>query len=76
MNWIKITDVGGPDYINLSQLYRIVGNPSTFQLTFYDANSILPITYTFSNLADYNTFVNKIERVAAIIDIDSLAPQG
>lgn len=75
MNWIKLTHVSGVDYINLTEVYRIVQTTST-DLTFYDANSILPITYTFSSAQELTTSLNKLERIINTIDIDSLADQG
>lgn len=76
MAWIKITDVGTPDYINLDQLYKIEADAGAYTLTFWDANSVLPTTYTFGGLDEFSTFINKLERVINTIDIDALAPQG
>lgn len=76
MAWIKITDVGTPDYINLDQLYKIEADAGAYTLTFWDANSVLPTTYTFGSLDEFSTFINKLERVINTIDIDALAPQG
>jgi hypothetical protein len=76
MAWIKITDVGTPDYINLDQLYKIEADAAAFSLTFWDANSVLPTTYTFANYAAFSTFINKLEKIINTIDIDFLAPQG
>jgi len=75
MNWIKLTHVSGVDYINLTEVYRIVQTAST-DLTFYDANSILPITYTFSSAQELTEALNKLERIINTIDIDALANQG
>lgn len=74
MNWIKLTHVSGSDYINLTQVYRIVQTSAT-DLTFYDANSILPITYTFSSAQELTFALNKLEAIVNIIDIDALADQ-
>jgi hypothetical protein len=75
MTWIKITHTGGSTYLNLDQVYRFEQTSST-DLTFYDANSILPTTYTFSSNANLVTFVKKLESFCKVIDIDQLAPQG
>lgn len=74
MNWIKLTHVSGADYINLTEVYRIVQTSAT-DLTFYDANSILPITYTFASTQELTAALNKLERILNTIDIDSLADQ-
>ena len=75
MTWIKLTDVGGPDYVNLDQVYKIIVDTGTLTLTFYDANSILPTTYTFAALTDLQETLAKLESLARIIDLDNLAPQ-
>ena len=72
---VKLTHNGGADYINLEQVYRIKQTSST-ELTFYDANSILPISYTFTNFAALQDALLKIESIVRVIDIDNLAPQG
>ena len=75
MIWIKLTHTIGADYINLEQVYRILQTAST-DITFYDANSILPITYTFSTAQETVDVLDKLESLAQIIDIDKLADQG
>jgi len=75
MIWIKLTHTSGADYINLEQVYRIFQTAPT-DLTFYDANSILPITYSFSSAQETLDVLAKLESLARIIDIDKLAAQG
>ena len=75
MVWIKLTHTGGDDYINLEQVYRIYETSST-ELTFYDANSVLPISYTFASPSVLMDTLSKFERIVRVIDIDNLAPQG
>ena len=75
MLFIKITHTGGSEYINITQVYRIVQTSAT-EITFYDVNSILPITYTFSSAADATSFLAKFDSLSKVIDIDKLAPQG
>jgi hypothetical protein len=75
MVFIKLTHSGGSDYINLDQVYRIYQTSST-ELTFYDANSVLPISYTFATSSDLKDALNKFESIVRVIDIDNLAPQG
>jgi hypothetical protein len=75
MVFIKLTHSGGADYINLEQVYRIYQTSAT-ELTFYDANSILPISYNFATVADLKDALSKFESIVRVIDIDNLAPQG
>ena len=75
MLFIKITHNGGFDYINLNQVYRIVQTSAT-EITFYDVNSIIPITYSFPSAADATLFLAKFDSFSKVIDIDKLAPQG
>jgi hypothetical protein len=74
MIYIKLTHVSGIDYINLDQVYRITQTSST-DLTFYDANSILPITYSFSSAQELTATLKKFESIIQSIDITSLATQ-
>lgn len=74
MNWIKLTHSSGAEYINLTEVYRIVQTAAT-DLTFYDANSILPITYVFSSAQELTTTLNKLESIIDTIDIDAIADQ-
>jgi hypothetical protein len=74
MNWIKLTHTSGADYINLTEVYRIVQTSST-GLTFYDANSILPITYTFASSQELTESLNKLDRIIGAIDIEAIADQ-
>lgn len=75
MIWIKVTHTGGSTYLNIDQVYRFEQTSST-DITFYDANSILPTTYTFSSAAVLASFMKKLESISRVIDIDQLAPQG
>lgn len=73
--WIKFNNLGTTEYINLENTYRIVPDPVTFSLTFYDVNSILPLTVTFASLADFTETLSKLESIVKVIEIDALAPQ-
>jgi hypothetical protein len=75
MIWIKINHTGGSVYLNLEQVYRFEQTSST-EITFYDANSILPTSYTFSTAADLSRFLAKLVSISKVIDIDQLAVQG
>lgn len=75
MTWIKITHTGGSTYLNIEQVYRFELTSST-ELTFYDANSILPTSYSFSTDVELNTFVAKLTSILKVLDIDQLATQG
>jgi hypothetical protein len=75
MIWIKLTHTGGSTYLNLDQVYKFEQTSAT-DITFYDANSILPTTYTFSTSAELVSFMKKLENISKVIDIDQLAPQG
>jgi hypothetical protein len=74
MTWIKFEHTLGTVRINLDNVYTIVESSPT-NLTFYDNNSILPVTYTFSSAQDLSNFVSQIESVIRCINIDQLAPQ-
>ena len=75
MTWIKLTHTGGSVYLNLEQVYRYEETSST-EITFYDANSILPTTYAFATSTDLNVFMAKLTSISKVIDIDQLATQG
>lgn len=75
MTWIKITHTGGSTYLNIEQVYRFELTSST-ELTFYDANSILPTSYSFSTDVELNAFVAKLTSILKVLDIDQLATQG
>jgi len=75
MRWIKIIHVGGEEYLNVEQVYRLSSTGSA-EVTFYDSNSILPTVYTFSSAAMKNDFLAKFERVFSAINLDQLASQG
>lgn len=64
------------EYINLENTYRITPNELNNTLTFYDVNSILPLTLTFSNLQELKLAVSKLESILRVIDLDLLAPQN
>lgn len=74
MVWIKLTHATGEEYLNIEQVYKIYESAPT-ELTFYDANSILPTTYTFASVQEKNDFLQKFESIVRLIDIDKLAPQ-
>lgn len=75
MKWIKLTHVSGADYINLEQVYKIVQTAPTV-VTIYDANSILPTSYTFTTAQELTATLAKFASIVQIIDIDNLATQG
>lgn len=75
MKWIKLTHVSGADYINLEQVYKIVQTAPTV-VTIYDANSILPTSYTFATAQELTSTLAKFASIVQIIDIDNLAAQG
>jgi hypothetical protein len=75
MVWIKLNHVGGSVYLNLEQVYRYE-KTAVAAITFYDANSILPTTYSFSTAVIRDAFVKKLESLSKVIDIDQLATQG
>jgi hypothetical protein len=75
MIWIKLTHTSGSVYLNLEQVYRYEQTSST-DITFYDANSILPTTYTFATSAALTAFLAKLTSISKVIDIDQLATQG
>jgi hypothetical protein len=74
MSWIKLNHTTGVEYVNLNQVYKI-NRTSPVELTFYDANSILPISFTFNSAQDLNEVLLKLEAIVSIIDLDKLAPQ-
>jgi hypothetical protein len=75
MVWIKLTHIGGSVFLNLEQVYRYEATSST-EITFYDANSILPTSYTFASATLLKEFMAKLASLSKVIDIDQLATQG
>lgn len=75
MVWIKLNHVSGSVYLNLEQVYRFEKTSST-EITFYDANSILPTSYSFSTSLELEEFIAKLVSFSKVIDIDRLATQG
>lgn len=75
MIWIKITHTTGSTYLNLDQVYRYEQTSPT-EITFYDANSILPTSYSFSTSQELVEFMAKLSSISKVIDIDQLATQG
>ena len=75
MTWIKLTHTSGSVYLNLEQVYRYEETSST-EITFYDANSILPTTYAFATATALKVFMAKLASISKVIDIDQLATQG
>lgn len=72
MTWIKLTHMTGSVYLNLEQVYRYEMTSST-EITFYDANSILPTSYTFTSASDAAVVMSKLSSISSVIDIDQLA---
>ena len=75
MTWIKLTHSLGEVYLNLDQVYRYEQTSST-EITFYDANSILPTSYSFLTAIELTQFIAKLKSILKVIDIDQLATQG
>jgi hypothetical protein len=75
MVWIKLNHTGGSVFLNFEQVYRYEATSST-EITFYDANSILPTSYTFSTAAQLSAVMAKLASISKVIDIDQLATQG
>jgi hypothetical protein len=75
MTWIKLTHAAGSTYINVEQVYRI-DETSSVEITLYDANSILPTSYTFANPQAKREVLAKLNAILSVIDIDQLATQG
>lgn len=76
MRWIKLTYSSGIRLINLEEVYAIDGTSSATDITFYDSNSILPITYSFSSSQEKDEVLAKLSAVISPIDLDLIAPQG
>ena len=74
MTFIKLTYSTGTVYLNLDNVYSIQ-ETGTSDLTIYDANSILPVSYTFSSVTERDKVIAKLESIVRVIDIDALAPQ-
>jgi hypothetical protein len=72
--WIKLNHIAGVEYVNLDQVYKI-NRTAPNEITFYDANSILPISFIFNSSQDLDEVLLKLEAIVSIIDIDKLAPQ-
>jgi hypothetical protein len=75
MRWIKLTHTTGSVNLNLEQVYRYESTSST-EITFYDANSILPTSYSFATAAELTAVMAKLSNILSVIDIDQLATQG
>lgn len=77
MRWIKLTHNAGDDLINVEQVYRITKDLTggVYEIVFYDANSILPIAYGFTNEAIRNQTYTNLEKILNSINIDQLANQ-
>jgi hypothetical protein len=74
MKWLKIQHVGGVDFLNLEQVYRV--RPSgTTDVIFYDANSILPVSYSFATQQEQIEFIAKFESITQALELDKLAAQ-
>lgn len=76
MRWIKLTYSSGIRYINLEEVYSIDGTSSATAITFYDSNSILPITYSFASAQEKEEVLSKLAALLSPIDLDLIAPQG
>lgn len=72
MKWLKFTHSKGVDLLNLSSILRITKTGET-EITIFDNNSILPITFTFDDDVATNQFFYKLTQVLDTINLDSLA---
>ena len=72
MSWLKFTHSEGTELVNLSKVLRI-SQTSDLDVTIYDSNSIIPITFTFNNPTEANHFFYKLNKVIDTIDLDSLS---
>lgn len=72
MSWLKFTHSDGTDLINLSKVLRI-SQTSDLDITIYDSNSIIPITFSFGTPTEANHFFYKLNKVIDTIDLDSLS---
>jgi hypothetical protein len=72
MKWLKFTHSKGVDLLNLSSILRITKTGDT-EITIFDNNSILPITFTFDDDVTTNQFFYKLTQVLDTINLDSMA---
>lgn len=72
MSWLKFTHTDGTDLINLSKVFRIKQTSDT-EITVYDSNSILPITFGFNDQVEANQFFYKLKQVIDTIDLDNIS---
>lgn len=74
MAWIKISHTTGVVMINMDQVYTVLP-VSTNQIQIIDANSIVPISYTFSSQSERDSIFKKMIRILEVIELDKLANQ-
>lgn len=72
MSWLKFTHTDGEDLVNLDKVFRIK-KTSDVQVTIYDTNSILPLTFEFNDEIETNQFMYKLTQVLDTIDLDELS---
>lgn len=74
MRWIKIDHTDGVTFLNITQVFQFEAS-STDEVTFYDANSILPTTFTFSSQNDRDEFLAKMSSILDVVNVDAMAVQ-
>jgi hypothetical protein len=72
MGWLKFTHTEGEDLVNLDKILRIK-KTSEVQVTIYDSNSIIPLTFEFSDEIKTNQFIYKLTQVLDTINLDELS---
>lgn len=74
MTWIELDHTSGSDLINLDKVYKILIT-SPVEITFYDSNSFLPTSYTFSTPEEAGHFYNNLSKFIKAIPVSKLARQ-
>lgn len=74
MAWIELDHTTGSDLINLDRVYKILVT-SPVEVTFYDSNSFLPTSYTFSTPEERDHFYNNLMKFINAIPVSKLARQ-
>ncbi len=75
MTWIKITHIGGTDYLNLDQVNRFK-ETGVADLIVYYLDPAMTVTYSLASADDRASLISKLSSVLKVIDIDQLATQG
>lgn len=72
MSWLKFTHVEGEDLVNLDKVFRIKKTSST-EVTMYDTNSIIPLTFQFESETEASQFMYKLTQVLDTMNLDELS---